>query len=196
MKLIKYAFLITFVSANTASRLHGMERLSKIFRPKSEPENVELMHNIQLIRDHKKDFEERLAFARVRVLLKKTLFRSPHAPVKFFGTDTIKEEPFKFLQFAYYLQLHGSEAFKISHLYNNTLLSEACKNARFQDFSAIGAAVIAPNVTRNEKQIFIKKLTALGFEPTEADRDLAFLEQFEFSDSSGTDIAQTKPLFE
>jgi hypothetical protein len=53
------------------------------------------------------------------------------------------------------------------------------QKTRIDDYSALGSATMAEEVTFEEKQKFIQKLLNLGFEPTVGDRELALVERWE-----------------
>jgi hypothetical protein len=57
------------------------------------------------------------------------------------------------------------------------------KKVRINNYSALGSATMAEKVTFQEKQEFIQKLLALGFNPTPEDKELAIVEQWERCDA-------------
>jgi hypothetical protein len=95
--------------------------------------------------------------------------------------------PDAFLRYCYYQKLHDEKQntlFNIledehTHLdeYNEIVKNriKGCLVARIDDYSAVGAAIIARHRTFKQRRIFIKELFKYGFKPTLKDIQLAEL---------------------
>ncbi|HLJ31975.1 MAG TPA: hypothetical protein VKU36_06050 [Candidatus Babeliales bacterium] len=95
--------------------------------------------------------------------------------------------PDAFLRYCYYQKLHDEKHNKLfdiledkhTHLdeYNKKVKNriKGCLAARIDDYSAVGAAMIAQHRTFKQRRIFIKELFKYGFKPTLKDIQLAEL---------------------
>jgi hypothetical protein len=93
--------------------------------------------------------------------------------VGIFRQQDIHNKPEQFLQYCYYQEYHNTEKeVKIEMLDNDYLLLNKCRNARINDYSAIGAALLAKNGNDEDTSIVINKLLERGFVPTKKDKEI------------------------
>lgn len=82
-----------------------------------------------------------------------------------------------FLLYCYYRKYHDDfERGSMEELALHKKLLNACKNARIDGYSALGAAIIANGLSIKTKRDFIQQLMNHGFELTEKDKTLAAAE--------------------
>ncbi len=96
--------------------------------------------------------------------------------------NTMMLGPGMFFKYCYYLKHHNKESMwhiNIEQLVACADLLRKCQEHRIDDCSALGAAIIAPDVCVKDKRGFIRKLMMHGFELTQKDRELAALELYD-----------------
>jgi hypothetical protein len=96
-----------------------------------------------------------------------------------FSPRSILENPTVFLQYCYYKEIHKNHDHELDiqrlGLLRNPTLLKKCQEAQIDDYSALGATMIAKNISFDEKRIFIQELMDHNFKPTPQDRILARL---------------------
>lgn len=85
-----------------------------------------------------------------------------------------------FLQYCYYQKFNKYSHDLISQLLHSVLtLLNGYKETQINGFSAIGAAILAPDITIKTKRDFIQLLLNFGFKPTKKDIMLAELQLYD-----------------
>ena len=100
----------------------------------------------------------------------------------FYLPSPIMKSSIKFLQYCYYQKFHmdkSKENMQDLASANFKDLLDAYKEAQIDGYSAIGAAIIAPDVSIESKRNFIEQLIDLGFKPTKKDKMLAELQLYD-----------------
>jgi hypothetical protein len=193
MKKYLLAFLLAFPITS-----HGMDELyyeesdplvsiydgSSLDVPKPDPFQslrINDPEKVLTLREEKIKLEESLKLDKWVEAQK--LYDPIDSPVILFQHHVINNNPTKFLQYIYYRKFHESENeyFNLNCLKSNANLLLQCKQATIENYSALGAAVIAKDVDSEEKRELIEKLISMGFEPTLKDKELAYLELYERS---------------
>lgn len=103
---------------------------------------------------------------------------------RLFSPSSIKSNPVEFLKFCYHQKLYEElmgVCIDLSDLNQDISLLNACKEARIDGYSALGAAIIAEPAfsfmdnTTEIKPAFVLSLVEIGFEFTEKDKTLMAL---------------------
>lgn len=87
--------------------------------------------------------------------------------------NLITDKPTEFFLYCYNQSMHGYISFM--SIMNDSLL-DTCKEVCINGYSALGAAIIAENVSVKDKRWFVRKLKKKGFTLTAKDRTLIALE--------------------
>lgn len=129
---------------------------------------------IQSLRANKNKFEEQLQ-------LEKWTTEYMDTPHGLFLPDKIAENPVLFLKFCYFqeLQVTGYINISIRDFDNSNSLSDKCRAARIDGYSALGAAMLAKEVQDACKGAFILDLKDRGYTLTEKDKELLVLELYD-----------------
>ena len=92
----------------------------------------------------------------------------------------IKLGPTLFLDYCYYLKhFKGAVQKNIAELISCPNLFRACQEIRKDNYSALGAVIMAHGVSVEDKRDFIQKLMLNGFELTQNDKELAALNLYD-----------------
>ena len=90
-----------------------------------------------------------------------------------FRKQDIRNKPEQFLQYCYYQKYHSTEKeVTIEMLDNDPIFLNKCRNTRINDYSALGAALLAKNSNNEDTSIVINKLLERGFIPTKKDKEI------------------------
>ena len=157
--------------------LQGMESFVSFESLSLWGSKKKIPENILKFRKEKIEFEQALQLNKFTEFQKNYII-----PVRLqlFSAGRMNNNAVKFLQYVYYKKFHKNELFfNLSDLLRYTILLHKCQNARLLGYSALGAAVIAKDITYEEKKLFIELLMAFQFVPTDKDKELAYLEWHE-----------------
>ena len=87
----------------------------------------------------------------------------------------ITDDPTIFLHYCYSQQYHKDSAIDFVELTISIDLLNKCQHARIDGYSALGAAIVAREVSVESKRNFIRQLMDFGFKLTQKDKVLAEL---------------------
>lgn len=137
------------------------------FLPSRPPKESQLILDL---RNRKNKLEEQLE---TYVQIRFHKFLSPFS-IQIFWKPVAAIQPYEFLQYCYYQKYHDSEPYMAtSHLDDDECFLELCMEASIGNCSALGAAILASDVSFKEKKYFIQTLRERGFVPTQEDIQLA-----------------------
>jgi hypothetical protein len=98
---------------------------------------------------------------------------------RFFSRISMHQDPVRFLQYCYYKKIHKDNNNELDikrlRMLNKPIPLQAFQNARIDGYSALGAAMIAKDISYDEKRDFIQVLINYDFKPTQKDIELAKL---------------------
>jgi hypothetical protein len=120
------------------------------------------------LRTSKSNFESKLRFSYGAYLNGMTTL------LLAFDTDTMKTGKYCFLQYCYhYKDWHNACLMHLSDLGADTIALARCQSLKIDGYSALGAAMLAKDVSSQDKRAFIKELIDYQFKPTLKDTQLA-----------------------
>ncbi len=197
MKTAKYLIALVIISLTSSSTLQSttdfLPKIFSFFQPKKEYET----ERIKALRAERQKFKDWF-----RLPTSYECADMLFLPI--FHVRDIRDNPTMFLQYIYHVTDYDSKEidfnrdwFLSSRFYHKLLtvpeslaasprdarwmknMRSACIKTKIHHLSALGAAVIAKNLSRDKKQELIDYLLKIGFKPTEKDRQLAYLELYE-----------------
>ncbi|HLX54489.1 MAG TPA: hypothetical protein VKR58_11135 [Aquella sp.] len=124
------------------------------------------------IRADKDKFEEQLKLDK-KAEIQKTYILP--VTLQLFSKKGVEAKPIRFLQYCYYQKFHKNEMENLQTLQDDFTLLNKCLNAQIDGYSAIGAAMLAPDMPLYAKYNFVQELINLDFKPTPQDIEIAEL---------------------
>jgi hypothetical protein len=153
---------------------HTMEKEFSFLNPFSWFSSSQTPNESKLIADLRaniNDFENQLKLDRSKELEKTYLL--PETLQLFMHIGTTK--PDQFIQYCYYQKFHETEMVDFDEICTDTSLLKKYHELEINGYSALGAAMLAKEISIEEKLKFIKKLIKYNFKPTLKDIGIAEL---------------------
>ena len=134
------------------------------------PNESKLISDLRICKDQ---FEKSLKLD-TRIEWQKTYSLVVTSPL--FSFEKINTVPALFLRYCYYQKFHKTEfSMNLEILKNNLALLSKCRRARVSFYSAVGAAMLAPDIPLYARYNFVQQLINLDFCSTPKDREIAEL---------------------
>lgn len=102
-------------------------------------------------------------------------------PTLYIATNRVDADPTQFLNYCYYQKFHNNVDDLVmmdnivDEFNSNPSLLQKCQTARINGYSALGAAMLAPDISAKKKRAFNQTLANYGVKPTPEDVALAEL---------------------
>ena len=179
--LMKKQIIVSLLILNSVSA-YAMEDTSSFFSLSSlgsyfftsslsfqTPNESELVINLRADKDK---FEEQLKLDK-KAEIQKTYILP--VTLQLFSKRGVEPKPTRFLQYCYYQKFHKNEMENLQTLQDDFALFKVCLDVQIDGYSALSAAMLAPDIPLYARYNFVQQLINLDFCSTPKDREIAEL---------------------